>query len=167
MWLWRSRLAASWALAVLAGAGLAGSRQKEEPVAPDAARSALRADLPRAGLRIRIGVATDLTELRLPCCQEGLRLRIGSSRRVEIEGSIRVTPAVDGDSTFRLQAAALEDETQADLLARRLEHLTGARASSSFDAGLGLFRVRVGRFPNREDAAAMKARFARRGLGDG
>lgn len=162
----RSRLAVSWALGVLAGAGLAGSQHTAEPALLDATRASLRAELPRAGSRIRIGVATDLTELRLPCCQEGLRLRLGPSRGVEIEGSVRVTPAVEGESTFRLQVAALEDVTQAELLARRLEQLTGVSASSSFDAGLGLFRVRVGRFSNREEAAAMKARFEQRGLGD-
>ena len=163
----RSRLAVSWALGVLVGAaGLAGSQNSAEPALLDTAGASFRTELPRAGSRIRIGIATDLTELRLPCCQEGLRLGLGPSRGVEVEGSVRVTPAVGGDSVFRLQAAALEDAAQADILARRLEHLTGVQASSSFDAVLGLFRVRLGRFSNREEAAAIKARFAQRGLGD-
>ena len=53
---------------------------------------------------------------------------------------------------YRLQVAALRDEGQAAELARRLRALTGLAADSHFDAGVGLYRVRVGSFASREAA---------------
>ncbi|MBV8201925.1 MAG: SpoIID/LytB domain-containing protein, partial [Acidobacteria bacterium] len=55
---------------------------------------------------------------------------------------------------YRLQVAALRDERQAQDLARRLERDTGQPGDAHFDAGIDLYRVRLGRYASRDAADA-------------
>ncbi len=115
------------------------------------------------GVRIRIGIATDLEEIELPCCSPGAEVLLGTERH-RLSAVLKVTPVGVGNGVLRLQVAALKDEDQAALLARRLQTMTGTPGSAFFDAGAGLYRVRVGRFSNRSQAESFKERYAGRGL---
>jgi stage II sporulation protein D len=102
---------------------------------------------------LKVGLASDLAVVSLPCCEAGLRLSVGD-KVVAAVSSIRVEPAAGGAQLgiFRLQVAALRDERQAQDLARRLERDTGEPGDAHFDAGIDLYRVRIGRYTTREAA---------------
>ena len=70
--------------------------------------------------------------------------------------SLKVEPAAATAQKgyYRLQVAALRDERQAQDLARRLERSSGQPGEAYFDAGIDLYRVRVGRYATREAAEA-------------
>ena len=118
---------------------------------------------PGGGVRIRVGIATDLEEIEIPCCSPEAEVLLGSGRQ-RLAATLKVTPIGVSNVVFRLQAAALKDEEQAALLARRLQAITGTPGSAFFDAGAGLYRVRVGRFSSRAEAETFKERYAGRGL---
>ena len=140
-----------------------GEHSPEASAADADSRSTTRARR-RAG--IRIGLATDVAEFVLPCCQNNVSVVIGSER-IPLNGTLRVVRGAGiGRTVYRLQAAALEGAEQAEVLARWLERLTGAVPHSFFDASAGLYRVRVGSFATRPEAEAFKSRFAGRGLAD-
>ena len=95
------------------------------------------AEAPSGGVRIRIGIATDLEEIEIPCCSPGAEVLLGSERH-QLSAALKVTPIGVGNVVFRLQIAALKDEDQAALLARRLQAMTETPSNAFFDAGAGL-----------------------------
>ncbi len=126
--------------------------------APAAAAPAAPAPaLPAMPLRVRVGLASDLDRAELPCCREGLLLEAGGDR-VPLAVPVQVEPADGGAgrAVYRLQVAALRDEEGAAELSRRLSADTGWPCDAHFDAGVGLFRVRAGRFADRPTAETAK-----------
>ncbi len=108
---------------------------------------------PQAPLLIKVGLATDLESVSLPCCEEPLSAAV-ETQAVPVSTTLKVSAAAAGSNQgyYRLQAAALRDERQAQELARRLQQETGQAAEAVFDAGIDLYRIKVGRYANREDA---------------
>ncbi len=167
-------LAAAAALALMAAScrpGVEPVSKPEPPPAPSPPRPAVR--LPReivppppappppvtGPLRVRVGLASDLASLALPCCDAALVLE-GGGRSWPLAEAVRVAPAATlaERAVYRLQVAALKDEQQARGLARRLGQATELAADAVFDAGTDLYRVRVGRFPTREGAETGRRR---------
>jgi stage II sporulation protein D len=103
--------------------------------------------------RVRVGLATDLEEIVLPCCGGDLVVESGGDR-VVVVSALRVEPAGRGPrpTAWRVQAAALKDEAQAEGLAARLTAALGEPAEAVFDAATDLYRVRLGRLASREEA---------------
>ncbi len=101
--------------------------------------------------RIRVGLATDLAQVTLPCCGSEVSAELGSTR-VAVVSPLRVEPlsVAAGHEVFRVQVAALKDEGQAKGLALRLGRAINEAADAVFDAATGFYRVRVGRYPTRE-----------------
>jgi stage II sporulation protein D len=108
---------------------------------------------PVAPILLKVGLASDLAVVTLPCCEAGLRLSVGD-KVVAAVSPIRVESAAAGAQAgiFRLQVAALRDERQSQDLARRLERETGQPGDAHFDAGIDLYRVRIGRYTTRDAA---------------
>lgn len=160
-----------WSVVLVLTITASGAQLRQPPSAPvglspGTVRSVASRSMAPAQRRvgIRIGLATDVAEFVLPCCQKGVSVAMGGEV-VSLGHSLRVVGAAASSRTFyRLQAAALEGPVQAEALARRLERSTGAAADSFFDAGAGLYRVRVGSFDSRPEAEAFKSRFAKHGL---
>lgn len=115
--------------------------------------------------RLRVGLATDLEELVLPCC-DGDLIAESNGRIVAQVSSLKVEPGVEikTPAVYRLQAAALKDESQAQGLAKQLGSRFGLPADVVFDAGIDLYRVRVGRFTTRDEAVAGQRRLIGAGL---
>ncbi len=112
---------------------------------------------------VRIGLATDLESVTLPCCEGELSVDVGGAR-LDVASPLRIRPAATsvGGATYRVQIAALKDEQQAKELARRLGTLAAEPADARFDAQAGIYRVRIGRFAERaaaEEAGRKLARF--------
>ncbi|HEV3073674.1 MAG TPA: hypothetical protein VHB47_04585, partial [Thermoanaerobaculia bacterium] len=89
------------------------------PGAAGASRQALRVEpvgeaVPVTPILLKVGLASDLPAVSLPCCEAGLRLSAGG-KVVAAVSSIRVEPAAAGAQAgiYRLQVAALRDERQA------------------------------------------------------
>jgi stage II sporulation protein D len=108
---------------------------------------------PREPLLLKVGLASDLTTVTIPCCEERLIATV-EDQEVPVTTSLRIEPAAAAAQTgfYRIQAAALRDERQAQGLAQRLERETGQPGEAFFDAGIDLYRVRVGRYATREEA---------------
>lgn len=108
---------------------------------------------PEAPLLLRVGIATDLESVTLPCCEEPLVAAV-ESQNVPVVSTLKIAPAPGGarKGFYRLQVAALRDERQAQALATRLGSETGQPAEATFDAGIDLYRVRVGHYQTREEA---------------
>lgn len=134
--------------------------------APHAGRSPSSADpgaaVPApAGLEVpdlvRVGLATDVEEIVLPCCGGDLVAEAGQTS-VTVARTLTVRPATTArrSGTYRVQAAALKDEGQAVGLARRLAGLFSVPGDTVFDAALDLYRVRVGRFDDRAAAERLQ-----------
>ena len=117
-----------------------------------------------------MGLATDRETFTLPCCRESLLLRIDSepsALRVRPGGApIVVRPASREvrAGSLRLQVAALRDELQAAELARSVSNILGVEGQSVFDAGTGLYRVRVGQWSERVDAEQARRKLDERGI---
>lgn len=120
---------------------------------------------PRIPEVVRIGLRTDLESVTLPCCTGSPALELAKST-LALSGPVTVRPAAASapPPIWRLQVAALREEEEAGGLARRVAELAGAPADARFDAGSGLFRVRVGAWPDRESADAEGRRLQSRGL---
>ncbi|MDX1503293.1 MAG: SpoIID/LytB domain-containing protein [Thermoanaerobaculia bacterium] len=116
---------------------------------------------------VRVGLATDLDEVTLPCCDRELVAATGG-RTVAVVAPLRVRPAVSevAVGSFRLQVAALKAEAQARSLAAAVTELSGLATDVVFDAGSDLYRVRAGRFAERAEAEAARRRLAERGVHD-
>ena len=115
--------------------------------------------------RLRVGLATDLASVEVPCCGVDVVAEAGG-RPLAAVAPIRVEPdvAAGQGGAYRLQVAALKDERQAHGLAARLEALSGAPADVVFDAGSDLYRVRVGRHASRAEAEAARQRLTGAGV---
>lgn len=114
---------------------------------------------------IRIGLATDLGRFSVPCCDGYLTVAVDGAPR-ELSAPLVVEPAAgaSGRAEFRVQVAAVRDASQAQNLAATLAQRTGWPAEAQFDAGTGLYRVRVGRFPDRPASEAARRRLIGLGL---
>ena len=114
---------------------------------------------------VRIGLATDLETLTLPCCEGELSVDVGGNR-LDVASPMRIRPAATsvGGSFFRVQIAALKDELQAKELARRLGKLAAEPADARFDAQAGIYRVRLGRYADRAAAEEAGRRLVRFGV---
>ncbi len=117
---------------------------------------------------IRLGLATDLERVEVACCDGPSWLVDDASRRYEVAGPFHVmaAPGKGSPGVHRLQVAALRDRVQAERLAGRLTGLLGQQADSVLDAGTGLYRVRVGRFGDREAAEEARGRLHVEGFDD-
>jgi len=116
---------------------------------------------------LRVGLATDLEEIVMPCCQTEIMAET-DGRLLALTSSLRVTPAVAPGSVgaYRIQVAALKDELQAKGLASRLIERGAAKpVDVVFDAAVDLYRVRAGRFPTRPEAEAAQRTLAGLGVG--
>lgn len=114
---------------------------------------------------VRIGLATDLEKVTLPCCDGEVTAEAGASR-LEVVSPVTVQPAagVAGAAVYRVQLAALRDDRQAAELARRITAKSGERADVRFDAQTGLYRVRLGRYATREAAESGGRALSRHGV---
>jgi len=141
-------LAALVALAVALGpapSSTSGSVVAAVPVAP-AMPSLVIPDL------VRVGLATDLESLTLPCCGTDLRAQAGTTQVALVE-TFTIAPAARGRrGVYRLQVAALKDEGQARDLAIELNQRHGQPTAVVFDAGTDFYRVRFGRYKTRQEA---------------
>ena len=119
----------------------------------------------REPLLIKVGLASDLESVAFPCCEEPLEVMV-EGQAVSVAAALKVEPAAAAAQKgyFRLQVAALRDERQAQDLARRLERESGQPGEAFFDAGIDLYRVRVGRYPTREAAEADQRRLGAIGV---
>lgn len=134
---------------------------EQQPVAPAAPLPAWR----RAA-EVRIGLASDLAEVTLPCCDGEVDLDLDGDR-LEVASPVTIRPAgVRPDRIeFRLQLGALRDEREAERLAARVRERTAVGpVEVTFDASTGLYRVRAGRFPDRERAREEGQRLSALGL---
>lgn len=120
---------------------------------------------PAENLIIKVGLASDLQSLTLPCCEEPLSATL-DGQSLPVSGSLTVAPAAASAQKgfYRLQVAALRDERQAQDLARRLARETGQPGEANFDADLDLYRVRLGEYPTREAAEQEMRRLATIGV---
>lgn len=138
------------------------------PVVPAAPLPRSR-KLPSGNPLIKIGLASDLPTIVLPCCEGDVRIQIGNDPRpVAVVSPIRVEPAAGAAElgVYRIQVAALRDEGQASGLAQSLSDRLGQPADSHFDAGGDLYRVRVGSYPTKELAEADLKRLSSLGVTD-
>jgi peptidoglycan hydrolase-like amidase len=125
----------------------------------------VRAAPPTLPTHLRVGLQSDLATFSLACCAGAVRDEQG--RLVaRADRALRVEPAVEGAvlGALRLQAAALRDEETAKSLAQRLQRMADLPADARFDAGSGLYRVRVGRFRTRTEAERAQRRLEALGL---
>ena len=138
--------------------GCASRRSAAPPPAPAAtppgARpAALPAVLPPvAPPVVRVGLASDLTEFVLPGA--GTPWIVSAGGKVERRRGPLAFRAKGVSAVVRIQTGAFSEETAARSVAAELGKKTGLPASVTFSAEKGLYRVRVGAFP---DAAAAKA----------
>mgnify|MGYP001569958626 FL=1 len=114
---------------------------------------------------VRIGLATDLESITLPCCDGELSVDLGLER-LDVLSPLTIRPAAAsvGGLTYRVQVAALREEVQAREMASRIERLSGEPAEVRFDALGGLYRVRVGRHESKESAEARGRELLRYGV---
>jgi stage II sporulation protein D len=137
--------------------------------APPVEQPPAEPEIPEAGpaepVLIRVGLASDLEAVTVPCCEEPLTASVGD-RELTVTGPLRIEPAAAAAQAgyYRIQAAALRDERQAQALAQRLQKETGQPGDSNFDADIDLYRVRVGRYPTREEAEKELRRLATIGV---
>ncbi len=113
---------------------------------------------------MRVGLATDLPRLTLPCCDAAVAADLGG-RSLAVSAPIDIEPlaTVEKLGVWRLQVAALKDEGQARGLAAALQRAGAEPADAVFDARTDLYRVRVGRYATRAEAEAAQPKLA--GLG--
>jgi peptidoglycan hydrolase-like amidase len=130
-----------------------------EPLSAPPLAAAAEPPSPPAPILLRVGLASDLERVRLPCCDGEAQVELAGDW-TPLVAPLAVEPAAGAVEApvFRLQVAALHDEGQARELAARLAAQTGEPADSHFDAGVGLYRVRLGRFASREAAEAARRR---------
>ncbi len=114
---------------------------------------------------VRVGLATDVDRFEIPCCHPQIRVNLPDGARGQsqalavVPGGVLVEKAV-----YRLQVAALKNEQQAQGIASYLQDETDQPADAVFNAGTDLYRVRVGRFPDRDSAEAFQSTLAGLGL---
>jgi stage II sporulation protein D len=135
------------------------------PLAPAAPAPALPPG-PAAPLLVKVGLASDLPALTLPCCGGGEVTVATSDRTVAVLSPLRIEPAAGGSQGgfYRLQVSALRDEHQAQGLADQLARESGQPADAHFDAGMDLYRVRLGHYATRQEAEAASKHLATLGV---
>lgn len=117
-------------------------------------------------VRLKVGLASDLARLTLPCCDGEAVLEVpegaagsGAEERYLVSPMVvEPAPGAVREAAYRLQLAALKDEDQARGLAERLGRETGQPGDAHFDASVDLYRVRVGRWASREQAESARRR---------
>ena len=121
--------------------------------------------LPVMPARVRVGLASDLPQVTLPCCDSGVTAQL-AERSLALVAPIEVRPAAGAAHAgfYRLQVAALKDQRQAEALAQQLASQLDQPADARFDAAIDLYRVRVGRYASRDAANAAKEQLALEGL---
>lgn len=140
---------------VVVGGGPAAEPQRPQEPLPPAGP-----ELP-ATLRVRVGLASDLGAVTLPCCDGDVTLAPGPdgatppSDALPLVAPLKIEPLASGrPQVWRVQVAALRDEERARTLAEQLSRQYGQPADAHFDAGVDLFRVRFGRYASKELAQA-------------
>ncbi len=135
--------------------------------APAAQAQAQTAAEPSAPRLIRVGLATDLHSVRLPCCDAEVSAE-ADGRTIATLGPVVVRPAAGAtpEVVYRVQVAALKDEGQAKGLAQRLRARFAVPGGVVFDAGSDLYRVRIGGFKDRAAAESEQRHLAALGLVD-
>jgi stage II sporulation protein D len=138
------------------------SSEASESSGSQASVPAISIDVPQ---RLRVGLATDLPAVEVPCCGVEVIGEAGQSP-LAVVAAMRVEPDVAAGQAgaYRLQVAALKDERQALGLAERLAEMEGVDADVVFDAGSDLYRVRLGRHASREEAEAARQRLVSAGV---
>lgn len=124
----------------------------EEPEAPSIeppSHSALGVLLPAT---IRVGLETDLDHYRPSPLRGGVLHTSAGDVRLEPDTEIRPAASAAGRGHYRLQVAALRDANLAERQAKELAAKTSQPANVVFDAKLGLFKVHVGRYADRDQA---------------
>jgi len=138
------------------------------PAEPPPAPPGALAPGPAVPVLLKVGIASDLANLTLPCCEGEVVAESAApgEQRWSISSPLRVEPTagIAETGSYRIQVAALRDERQAQELARRLERQTGVSGAAHFDAGVDLYRVRIGRYATREEADTALRRLTARGL---
>lgn len=106
---------------------------------------------------LRVGLASDLAQVAFSCCGGELRASDGE-RILAVSRTITVAPARPASTAglWTVQAAALRDEEQAATLASELTQRLGVETTSTFDAAIDLYRVRIGRLASREEADRLR-----------
>ena len=156
------RLLAGVVVGLIAVTGLvrpSGSSQSaSEP--PVARRSAVLE-------RVRVGLATDLPAVTVPCCG-GTLVAMSGDRQLAVQSPIVIKPLLEGaePGAYRWQVAAFKDELQAGRLAAELGQELAEPGDAVFDAGTDLYRIRVGRYPTREAAERVLPRLRELGYGE-
>ena len=116
---------------------------------------------------VRVGLATDLEVVRPACCLGAPRaLSVGLDLPLAVGLEIAPAEQAAGLGSYRLQVAALRDPAQAQQLAQRLGQQLAQAADVVFDARSDLFKVHVGRYPERAGADAAKVLLARAGIAE-
>ena len=120
---------------------------------------------PGEALLVKVGLASDLETVTFPCCEEALDVAV-ERQGLPATAALKVEPAAATaqGGYYRLQVAALRDERQAQDLAKELERVSGEPGEAFFDAGIDLYRVRIGRYPTRQDAEADSRRLGAVGV---
>src|SRR6185503_3539123 len=120
-----------------------------------------------ADLLLRVGLLSDQSSVTFPCCAAALRA-VWEGQTWALTRALRVDPAPEGTEPgiFRIQVAAMRDPGQAEALAANLRRATGDPADSVLEAESGLYRVRVGRYPSKEEAETARRGLSRFGVGD-
>ena len=146
--------------------------EEKAPVTPIETRTLLPEperkddDRPLGPLVLRVGLATDLERFDLPCCDPRIEAVWGQGDSIlsmDRQATISPETGIEKKAVYRLQVAALKDEKQAAGIAEYLTSETEYPSESIFDADTDLYRVRVGRFPDRDGAESARGHLA--GLG--
>ena len=118
---------------------------------------------------VRVGLATDLDRVEVACCEAPSWLVAEGGERYEVERPFAVRPASGKaiPGVHRVQVAALRDPWHAEKLATQLARLLDQEADSVLDAATGLYRVRVGRYDDREQVEKARGRLQVEGFEDG
>lgn len=127
----------------------------------------ISAPRPTGPLHVRVGLATDLETFAL-AADPRLHIVVGDQPQ-PLRAALRVAPGrvqVE-EASYRLQVAALKNEQQAEGIANYLRDATGEPTDAVFNAGTDLYRVRVGRFAQRQEAEALRENLTRLGIVQG
>lgn len=145
----------------------ATSSEPAPPVPPEASAAGRPANVDGGRVLIRVGLASDLDSVALPCCDARVGLTVeGGSETLRAPFVVEPAAGAVHAAEHRLQVAALHDERQATDLGAMLSQRTGWPADARFDAATGLYRVRLGRFAEREEAEAAQRHLSDLGYPD-
>lgn len=142
------------------------SESPTQPLVETDFRSPSDPDRPSPGVpdRIRVGLETDLGQVEVGCCGRELML-VAGERKISFAGRAVVQPVAQSEAlaVYRLQVAALRDESLALAMVERLRLHAPGPWDLVIDAGRNLFKVRGGAASTREEAEQLRS--ALEGLG--